>query len=162
MIDRGIADSAIPATLRNGLQRNRSGGFNRQQDLDFLAVGLDLAEILILLDLAGRQNRRAEISTLEDELELVAIHVVAIGDLPASFDGLGIEGAGREAERELGIQRLFGADHSGHGEEQEEKKADQHGAWFPSGYSARVSAATQLRYSGRPCAIGTAMISGSS
>jgi hypothetical protein len=147
LVDRRIADATVPAALRHRLQRNRPGGFDRQQDLHVLAVRLDPAEILVFLHLARRQLRRTQRAALQHELELVAVHVVTVGDLPARLDGFGVDRTGRETERFFGWQRFFGAGSARQRQQQQKEKADQHRVWSPSGCSARVSALASARVS---------------
>ncbi len=162
LIEGRVADAAVPAALRNGLQRDGAGGLHRQEDLHFLAVGLDLAEEVVFLHLSGRQLGRPQRAAFQHELELVAVHVIAVDDLPARLDGGGIDRLRREAEGLLGGEGFFGTREPRQGAQQQERQADQHEADFPSAVSGRVSAISHARYSGRPCAIGTATISGSS
>jgi hypothetical protein len=93
LVDRRIADATVPATLGDRLQRHGAGCIHRQQDLHFLAIDLDIAEVLVFLHLARRQLRRAKGAAVQRELELVAVHVVLVGNLPACLDGFRVDDA---------------------------------------------------------------------
>ena len=108
---RRIAQSGIRTALRHGFQGDRRGvrsALDRQHDAHVLAIGLDRAEVLVLFHLAGRLLRRAQRRAIDFELELVAIHVIAIGDLPVRFQRIGVQRTGRELERDIGVKEFIG------------------------------------------------------
>ena len=155
---RRVADAGIGAALRSDvkLERQLARGIalDRQADGDILEEDLDLAEVFVVLLLAPGENRRAERDAvaIDSEAELVAVKVVALGDieddldrLPVQRPGAGLEGDGR-VEEFLGVNQR-------RQEGKEEEQSPHHGRWS-------VSATTQFRYSGRPWVTGRAMISG--
>jgi len=111
---RGVTEAGIRAALRHcfqGHRRDARGTLDRQCDPHILAVGFDRAEVIVVLHLAGRPLRRAQGGAVDLELELVAIHVVAVGDLPARFQRIGVQGTCRELERRFGVKKIFGVGH---------------------------------------------------
>jgi hypothetical protein len=72
------------------------------------AVSLDFAEKLIPMARAGRKLRAAETHSgvaFGREAELVAVHVVAVGDGELDFDRA-VDGACAKAERLLGLKQF--------------------------------------------------------
>jgi len=101
---RRIAHADVRAALGGDLERQLLRiARDRDPDRDLLAVGLDGAEELVLLDLAFRELRRAErrAAARDREAELVAVHVVAVGDLEPHLDGGRVERSRRQPERLL-------------------------------------------------------------
>ncbi len=70
----------------------------------------DLAEVLVVLLLAFRHDRRTQRDgiALYGEAELVAVQVVALGDLEADLDGLPVQRAGGRPEGDRRVEELLG------------------------------------------------------
>src|SRR4029453_6945156 len=80
----------------------------RELDDDQVAVHLTLAEEFVVLHLAGRKlgRNRACTGRVDLESELVAIHVVTVGDVEPRFERALVERARGKAERLLGRKQL--------------------------------------------------------
>ena len=112
-LHRDVAHADIGATLRGHRQIQLiAGAFHRHADRDLLAVGLDLAEELVLLLDPGRELRRAEPGLrgrIRGEPEPFAVHVVALGDRETHFHGMRVQRARRHAERFFGLEQVVRA-----------------------------------------------------
>ena len=107
---RGVAQARVGAALRNGFQGNDGCAWrtlDRQRDAHVLAIGFNFAEIFVGFDLACRHRRCAQGGAAYLEFELVAIHVIAIGNLPACFQRIGVECPGRELECKFGVDKFL-------------------------------------------------------
>jgi len=107
---RHVAQTGVGTALRGRLQGDRRGSgaaLYWQLDAYVVAIDLDPAEILVILHLACRPHWRSQRAADQFELELVAIHVIAVGDLPARLQGVGIHRARRELEGDFGVKEVF-------------------------------------------------------
>ena len=107
---RHVAQAGIGTALRGRLEGDRSGSgaaLDRQLDAYVVAIDLDPAEILVIYSFARRQDGRPQLAAGQLELELVAIHVIAVDDLPARLQRVGIQGASGELEGDFGVKKVF-------------------------------------------------------
>jgi hypothetical protein len=76
-----------------------------------VVVHLDVAESVVALLLARRQERCAEFHRrrLDRETKPVTVEIVALGDLEADFQGLSVEGVRRRLEGECRVEKFIGA-----------------------------------------------------
>jgi hypothetical protein len=108
---RHVADPDVRATLRyrRQIDRRRRGAWGqRQHDPHFVAIDLDITEELIPLFLSGGQLRFTEfcVGRRDRKAELVAVHVIARGDLVTHFKRVGFQNAGCKSERLLRLKQL--------------------------------------------------------
>jgi hypothetical protein len=107
-LHRRVAQALVGAALAGRHQPERAGGFDRDGDGHHLAVGFHVfLECLVELHLAGRDRRFAQRCALGPESEALAVHVVAVGDPVADFDGFLVQHAAGKAERRLRLEVVF-------------------------------------------------------
>ncbi len=91
-------------------------------------IGFDvLLEGVVEMNHSFGVDRRAELGAFHTELEVLAVHVIAVGDGVADFGSLGIDHAGGELERLLRLKEIVirvGARH-GHGKQQQQNRQHQ-------------------------------------
>jgi hypothetical protein len=139
---RRIAKAGVGAPLRGDFegQRQRAGGgaFDRDANGDALVIHLDAAEDVVVLLLAGREQRGPGRDGLVrgSEAELVAVEVILRGNRVDDFDGVAVERAGARLERDRRVEEVVAG--SGRGDERAEQDEETHDHWS-------VSAATQFR-----------------
>ena len=111
--NRGITETGVGAALIDHVEgdapRSVATTFDGQAGEHVVVVNLHLAEVLVVLDRADGQHRRAEYEiavTRGGESEAFTIQVVAIGDLPLDGDGIGIWRLGEHIESYVRIEKL--------------------------------------------------------
>jgi hypothetical protein len=104
----------------------RSIALDRHANGDALVIDLDLAEILVVLFLAlGNLGVPSVVpSPSTATLELVAVEVIALGDLVADFDRLAIQRARRGLEGDRRIEEFLGVS-----QREKKEKRKGRGAW---------------------------------
>ena len=145
---RHIAHADVGAALGSDqeLHAVRARGFDRQPNAHFLAVGLLLAEELVLVNLALRELRppQRDRGGFGGEAEALAVEVIAVGDGVADFRRTCVERACGKAEGLVRLEQLVRVRpvcETQHGHEQQsEEQQSSHGI-----YAGRVSESTHSR-----------------
>ena len=129
-------------TLRGHIEFKLQGAGSitrhRQADHDRFVINLNLAKIIVILFFAFGYLSHAQASrfTFKRKLELVAVQVIAFGDVVADFYRLPIQRTRRGLERNHGIEKILGMRRRN--QQSEKKKQTAHHDWT-------VSAATQFK-----------------
>ena len=109
---RRIADALVRAALRYDSQRQvfhcDAVAVDRNRRLNIAAIDFDVAEKFVVLDLAGREKRRAERHTLgvAGDLDPVAVHVITVGDRPVEPQRVGVDRGARQRKGLFGGQQF--------------------------------------------------------
>src|SRR5258707_1270957 len=107
-IHRDVAYADVGATLRGHFQVEAAAALRRDPHPQIVAIGLHLAEEVVLVLVAGRELRSAELRALRREAKALAVHVVAVRDREMHFYGIRVERARRETERLLRLEQVVG------------------------------------------------------
>jgi len=160
-----IADADfLVAALGDQLELNLLAGLQitlqGQADRDFLVEDLNLAEELVMFGLAWRQFGFADLHAgrFGLEMEIVAIQVITVGDLPVCLDAIRCRGPGLQGKglfrRQQFLVVLGKCPDGEEGDKQKQGVED-------TGHCCVLSS-IQFRYPARPSMIGVAISSGSS